>query len=177
MAKYEALRSHILPAKRGKALIWALCGAATVLVSITFAATGTAQTGNKQERREQVTPEVDAIEAFVEAFNARDVDSVMGFFAADAVYHNMPSAPVKGTKAIRGVIDAFVGPAEEIDWEILKIAQVGSTVLTERIDRFVIKGKPVELPVMGAFDMADGEIVAWRDYFDMATWQRQTKPD
>jgi limonene-1,2-epoxide hydrolase len=27
---------------------------------------------------------------------------------------------------------------------------------------------------MGAFELADGKIAAWRDYFDMATWTRQT---
>jgi len=40
-------------------------------------------------------------------------------------------------------------------------------VLTERTDRFLIKGKWVEVPVMGAFELRDGKITAWRDYFDV----------
>jgi limonene-1,2-epoxide hydrolase len=117
--------------------------------------------------------DIQVIHDFVTAFNARDVDKIMEFFMEDAIYHNMPSGPVQGTDAIRSLIASFVNPASSMDWEVLQIAQTGDTVLTERIDRFVIGGKNVELPVMGAFDMKDGKIAAWRDYFDMATWQKQ----
>ena len=110
---------------------------------------------------------------FVAAFNAKDVDRIMTFFADDAVYHNMPTEPVRGVEAVRNVIASYVGAAEVVDWEITASAQVGDTVLTERIDRFVFGGKDVTLPVMGAFDIEDGKIVAWRDYFDQATWNRQ----
>jgi limonene-1,2-epoxide hydrolase len=46
-------------------------------------------------------------------------------------------------------------------------------VLTERLDKFVLGGKTVELPVAGVFELKDGKITAWRDYFDMATWTKQ----
>jgi limonene-1,2-epoxide hydrolase len=85
----------------------------------------------------------------------------------------MPGPPVSGSAAIRNVIESFVAPAQEIDWENLAVAETGNKVLTERIDRFVIAGKRVELPVMGTFEFVGGKISAWRDYFDMATWQRQ----
>jgi limonene-1,2-epoxide hydrolase len=35
-------------------------------------------------------------------------------------------------------------------------------------------GKKVELPVAGVFEIENGKIKAWRDYFDMAAWTRQT---
>jgi limonene-1,2-epoxide hydrolase len=85
----------------------------------------------------------------------------------------MPAEPVAGTVAVRKAIESYVPTASSIDWEIVHAAQVGDTVLTERIDRFVIGGKSVVLPVMGAFDLRGGKIAAWRDYFDMATWGRQ----
>ncbi len=117
--------------------------------------------------------QIRVVESFIAAFNARDVDAVMAFFAPGAVYHNMPGPPVSGTPAIRELIQSFVGPAETVDWENLAIAEQGNKVLTERIDRFVIGGKNVALPVMGTFEFTDGKISAWRDYFDMATWKRQ----
>ncbi len=46
-------------------------------------------------------------------------------------------------------------------------------MLTERTDRFQIGEKWLELPVMGSFELADGKITAWRDYFDMAQFQSQ----
>jgi limonene-1,2-epoxide hydrolase len=41
-------------------------------------------------------------------------------------------------------------------------------VLTERVDTFHRGATAAALPVMGAFDIRDGKIGAWRDYFDMA---------
>jgi len=116
---------------------------------------------------------IQLVEDFVQAFNNRDVEAIMAFFTEDAIYHNMPMEPAQGTVAIRAMIDGFVNPAEKIAWENLNISEAGSTVLTERIDRFVIGGKEVALPVMGAFDIKDGKIAAWRDYFDLATWAKQ----
>jgi limonene-1,2-epoxide hydrolase len=53
------------------------------------------------------------------------------------------------------------------------MAADGDVVLTERIDTFEMGGKDVVLPVMGVFEVRDGKIAAWRDYFDMATWTKQ----
>ena len=114
------------------------------------------------------------VEAFVTAINAKNIDGVMEFFAPDAVYHNMPMAPVSGSAAIRQVIERFIDPAEKVDWQILTIAETGNSVMAERLDRFVLDGKTVDLPCNGVFEMEDGRIKIWRDYFDMATWLRQT---
>jgi len=40
-------------------------------------------------------------------------------------------------------------------------------VMTERVDVFKLPGKSFELQVMGTFEVRDGKISAWRDYFDM----------
>ena len=48
-------------------------------------------------------------------------------------------------------------------------------MLTERVDRFVFGGKHIELPVMGAFEIdREGRIQAWRDYFDLQQFMKQT---
>jgi limonene-1,2-epoxide hydrolase len=38
--------------------------------------------------------------------------------------------------------------------------------MTERIDVFKLSDRSFELPVMGTFEISDGMINAWRDYFD-----------
>jgi limonene-1,2-epoxide hydrolase len=86
----------------------------------------------------------------------------------------MPLDPAVGTEAIRVVLGMFVPPAEQIDWEILSIASSGNVVFTERVDRFVIGGTQIELPVAGVFEIEGGKITAWRDYFDLQTWMNQT---
>ena len=53
------------------------------------------------------------------------------------------------------------------------IAADGGTVLTERHDVFTFANGEIDLPVMGTFEVADGKITAWRDYFDMNQFMSQ----
>ena len=102
--------------------------------------------------------------------NARTAD-LAAFFADDAVYHNIPMAPVIGREAIASNIAAFIRPGapgvEAIDFRVVHIAANGPVVMTERVDVFTVPGKMFELPVMGIFEIRDGKIHAWRDYFDL----------
>jgi limonene-1,2-epoxide hydrolase len=93
------------------------------------------------------------------------------FFTNDAVYHNIPLAPVTGRDAIAKTIASFIRPGapgiESIEFRIINIAANGPVVMTERVDVFTLPGKSFELPVMGTFEIGNGKIIAWRDYFDM----------
>ena len=116
---------------------------------------------------------IDLIRRFCDAWSTADVPNILGFFADDAVYHNMPVQPVQGKDAIKGLIEQFMTPFERAEFEITHIVADGDIVLTERIDRFFGADKQIELPVMGTFEIKDGKIAAWRDYFDLAVWTRQ----
>ena len=104
---------------------------------------------------------------FCAAASTRDSEVLRGFFSEDIVYHNIPMEPAVGIDATMAVIDMFVTMCEALDFEIHHLASDGSTVMTERTDHFTMKGKTAPLPVMGAFNVVDGKITAWRDYFDM----------
>lgn len=117
---------------------------------------------------------VELVRRFCAAFRSLDPDEVLEFFTDDAVYHNMPMRPVQGKAAIRPVLEMFLKPAERVEFVVLNAAADGDVVLTERLDKFVMGGRDVELPVAGVFEIRDGKIAAWRDYFDMPTWSRQT---
>src|SRR5262249_57669817 len=91
---------------------------------------------------------------------------------------NTPSGPVQGKAAIEAMLRQFIDPNGEASFEIKHLACSGPTVLTERIDRFVVNGRRVELPVMGAFQVGpDAKIPAWRDYFDLAPFTQQLRYD
>jgi limonene-1,2-epoxide hydrolase len=111
---------------------------------------------------------------FCAAWVRKDIEEILGFFTPDAVYHNMPLVPLRGIDAIRETLNMFVTPAEHIEFELLAIASAGDLVFTERVDRFQMMGKSVSLPVAGVFELRDGKIAAWRDYFDMQAWMTQT---
>src|SRR5258708_134653 len=93
------------------------------------------------------------------------------FFTNDAVYHNIPLAPVTGKEAIANNIAKFIRPGapgiESIQFRVINIAANGPVVMTERADVFKLPTKSSDLPVMGTFEVSEGKIKAWRDYFDM----------
>jgi limonene-1,2-epoxide hydrolase len=105
---------------------------------------------------------------FCAAVSKRDPEVLRPFFSDDVVYHNIPMDPAEGLEATMGVLNMFLGMGEALEFEIHHLASEGSTVLTERTDRFTLGGKDASLSVMGAFHVVDGKITAWRDYFDMA---------
>jgi limonene-1,2-epoxide hydrolase len=116
----------------------------------------------------------EVVRDFCHAFSRCDVAELSRFFSDDAVYHNVPLEPVKGRAAIEATLAQFVDPKGSAEFEVKNLASVGGTVLTERVDRFVLNGKQVAIPVMGAFEVGpDGKIRAWRDYFDLAQFTKQ----
>jgi limonene-1,2-epoxide hydrolase len=121
------------------------------------------------------TAPIDLVREFCAAFGdgGSDLDHIVGFFAHDAVYHNIPVDPVVGPDAIRTTLASFTTGLESIEFRIEAIAADGGTVLTERVDIFRYPGKEVSLPVMGSFEVVDGKIAAWRDYFDMNQFMSQ----
>ena len=107
---------------------------------------------------------------FIAAWSNLDPGELVDYFTEDGVYHNMPMDPVAGREALATFISAFLNGWEKTDWEILNLLADGDTVMVERMDRTVVNGKPVDLPCFGLFQLRDGKIALWKDYFDMTTY-------
>jgi limonene-1,2-epoxide hydrolase len=116
---------------------------------------------------------IDVVQTFCDAWAKGDLDALMEFFTDDAVYHNIPVAPVTGRAAIRDTIAGFTAGVDSVEFRVLNIAATGSVVLTERVDAFITPTVTIELPVMGTFEVVDGKIAAWRDYFDLNQFMSQ----
>ena len=116
---------------------------------------------------------IDIVRRFCDTWSTGDLDALMAFFAADAVYHNIPVAPVEGVDAIRQTIAGFTTGVKQVSFDVRHIVAAGDVVLTERVDVFEFDGGRVELPVSGTFELRDGKITAWRDYFDMNQFMSQ----
>ena len=109
------------------------------------------------------------IRNFINAWTRMDLDTIMDSFTEDAAYANIPMGPANvGKEAIRAFIDGFIGTCEEMEFIIHNQVDEGALVMNERTDRIKMNGNWIELPVMGVYEIRDGKIAAWRDYFDMA---------
>ncbi len=108
------------------------------------------------------------VRAFCAVFDGRDTEALRPYFTEDVVYHNIPLDPAVGIDATMAFIEGFFGMCESMTIETLHLAVAGNVVLTERIDTFTVGQVVAPLPVMGTFEIRDGKICAWRDYFDLA---------
>jgi limonene-1,2-epoxide hydrolase len=115
------------------------------------------------------------VTAFCDALTKSDLNGAMKLIAEDCVYHNIPLDPVKGAAAIRGALEGFVQMLGTIEIDTKLQIAVGDTVMNERIDSFSPPGKArFGLPVAGVFEVKNGKIVAWRDYFDVRQFTNGT---
>src|SRR6202022_2199790 len=79
-------------------------------------------------------------------------------------------APVQGREAIKEFIAGFTAGFDGIDFQVHPQVSDGNVVMNERTDVMHRKdGGEIPLPVTGVFEVIDGRIAAWRDYFDLAT--------
>jgi limonene-1,2-epoxide hydrolase len=110
---------------------------------------------------------IELVRRFCDEVSKMDLSSFDDFFADDAVYHNIPVDPVTGVENIKSTIAGFTTGVEKLEFVVHHIVADGPIVLTERTDIFVLPHVTIELPVMGTFEVRDGKITAWRDYFDL----------
>lgn len=104
----------------------------------------------------------------VDAWNTMEWDRMIGLFAEDAVFQSMMKEPVIGRENIRPRFLALVDGLERIELQIRNMAINDNVVFLERVDDFVYKGKHSRIPVVGVLEISDGEVAAWRDYYDWA---------
>ena len=117
---------------------------------------------------------IDLIRRFCDEFaKGSSVDDIVAYFTDDAVYHNIPVEPAVGPEAIKAVFSMFTTGVDRMEFKILNIVGEGNVVLTERVDVFVMPNVTIELPVMGTFEVRDGKIAKWRDYFDLNQYMSQ----
>jgi limonene-1,2-epoxide hydrolase len=107
------------------------------------------------------------IREFIRAWERRDTEHIVECFADDGVYHSTPLTPIVGKAAIREFVAGFEGvPPGRL--EVHRQVATGNVVMNERTDHITLNGKPVVLPICGVFEVDDGRITAWREYFDLA---------
>ena len=113
------------------------------------------------------------VEDFIAAWSRNDMDAVYSMMADDIVWDNIPMGPAHGIEGCKALMANFP-PVEGIDFDTHYIAATGNMVLTERTDKFLIGGTWRAIRLMGIFEVnRAGKIQNWRDYFDMAEFNRE----
>ena len=107
------------------------------------------------------------IRNFIAAWERRDTEFIVDSFTDDGVYHSIPLTPIVGKAAIREFVAGFVDvPPGRL--EIRHQIAADNIVMNERTDYITLNGVAVTLPICGVFEIQDGRIKEWREYFDLA---------
>lgn len=115
---------------------------------------------------------IDTIRDFIAAWSRLDPHELADYFTEDGAYHNMPIQPVVGKDNVKLFIENFIANWTETDWEVVNIVEDSGIVYCERVDRTKSTQGNVDLPCFGVFEMKNGKIRVWRDYFDLGTYTR-----
>jgi limonene-1,2-epoxide hydrolase len=115
-----------------------------------------------------------AVARMVAGWEALDADAVAACFAEDGIWHNMPYAPVSGRDRIRAAVERFLADMTSAEFRIRHHGEISPGVfVNERWDVFQTHaGRTLEFAVMGIFEIENGLIKVWRDYFDSALMNR-----
>jgi limonene-1,2-epoxide hydrolase len=107
------------------------------------------------------------VERFLDFLCEGDVDRAVALLAVDVEYENVGLPTVRGRERVRQLFRATLGRAESgFEAYVHAISADGPTVLTERTDVLKVRRLHIQIWVCGRFDVQDGQIVLWRDYFD-----------
>lgn len=119
------------------------------------------------------TAPLDVVKAFLAAMAVKDYDNGLRYVAETCEYFNSPDSmpTVHGPAGVRALLEPFFAPTLENELVILREAVSGHLVFTERLDRHRLADRWVELPVTGVWEVRDGQITVWRDYFDIGVIQ------
>jgi limonene-1,2-epoxide hydrolase len=115
------------------------------------------------------------VERFLALLCAKDVDGASDLLAEGVEYVNVGLPAVHGRERVRRLLRATLGRAGA-GFEVYThtISANGPSVLTERTDVLVFRRLRIQFWVCGRFDVHDGQIVLWRDYFSLTSYSAAT---
>ena len=106
------------------------------------------------------------VEIFLTALQNQDVDGAGAVLDENLVYQNVGFPTIRGRARAMKLFRGMEGRAG-FEVKTHRIAVNGSTVLTERTDALVFGRVRLQFWVCGVFEVTNGRITLWRDYFDM----------
>lgn len=118
-------------------------------------------------------PTSDAVTAAFEASHRRDLEATLDCFTDDGIWDVVPLTSAQGREGIRALMAPMFDLMTGIEVIVHRQIEVGDVVMHERLDRFEVNGTWHEIPVAGVFEVREGKLALWRDFFDLKAFERQ----
>ena len=106
------------------------------------------------------------VEGFLNALQDADYEAADAALDDNLVYENVGLPSIHGRARTMKLFRQMDGRAA-FEVKIHRIAADGAAVLTERTDALIIGPLRLQFWVCGVFEVHNGRITLWRDYFDL----------
>ena len=106
------------------------------------------------------------VEGFLNALQDGDYEAAEAALDDNLVYENVGLPTIHGRARAMKLFRQMDGRAA-LEVKIHRIAADGAAVLTERTDALIIGPLRMQFWVCGVFEVHNGRITLWRDYFDL----------
>jgi limonene-1,2-epoxide hydrolase len=125
----------------------------------------------------------EVVSAFIHAIESSDWDSLLKLSAPDIVFENVPQDEphrlTHGPEAIRDRLAVLHQACVNVEFVVLTQIEQGAIVMNERVDTFHFvsgtfpKGDVLKWPVATLWKVRDGQVLLWRDYYDLGYTDKQ----
>lgn len=112
------------------------------------------------------TANIATVEKFLGSLRGPDLDTAAELLDEHLVYQNVGLPTIHGRARALKLFKAMERPSLGFDVRIHRTAADGATVLNERTDALIFGPVRLQFWVCGVFEVHDGRITLWRDYFD-----------
>ncbi|MGL4306221.1 MAG: limonene-1,2-epoxide hydrolase family protein [Mycobacteriaceae bacterium] len=114
------------------------------------------------------TRPLETVTQFLSALEQFDSEKAGNLIANNIVYTNVSLPTLRGKTTVLKALTRFTKVARHFDAKIHRITENNTVVLTERTDAMEFGPFRMQFWVCGTFEVQDGKITLWRDYFDWA---------
>lgn len=116
------------------------------------------------------------VKAIIAAWDARDWDAATALFVEDGMIQSMMQPPIVGRTAIRAILETLRHP-HKVTLNVQHIGVIDGLVFVERVDEFSSPGYEAAVPAVGIFEVENGLIKEWREYYDRQQLIEAMGPD
>jgi len=112
----------------------------------------------------------------IDAWAARDIDSVLSHMADDIVWHYAAAIapPLKGKASARKLLEKMAVETSDLHWRIFDHAERGERLFIEGAEDYLTPdGVRVATAYAGVLEFRGDLICAWRDYLDVGVMEAQ----
>ncbi|HXJ84015.1 MAG TPA: nuclear transport factor 2 family protein [Candidatus Methylomirabilis sp.] len=126
------------------------------------------------------------VRAFEQAFNRRDVSALLACFTEDASYHDNFFGPHAGRARLTAMFERMFHEGRDYVWRMDSVVESPAVAAAEWTFSYVVAeviprsaGRKIRFRGMSLFELRDGKIQAYREYFDtgVALLQLGFKPE